>query len=63
MLSKLSYLKSNLALTLGYPNPSLNNSALSFIYKYFGFKSPFWRYSPYRAIIYSLIKVNVTIRS
>ena len=28
MLSKLSYLKSNIALTLGYLNPALNNSAL-----------------------------------
>ena len=28
MLSQLSYLNSNLALTLGYLNPALNNSAL-----------------------------------
>ena len=28
MLFKLSYLKSNIALTLGYLNPALNNSAL-----------------------------------
>ena len=28
MLSKLSYLNSNIALTLGYLNPALNNSAL-----------------------------------
>ena len=28
MLFKLSYLNSNLALTLGYLNPGLNNSAL-----------------------------------
>ena len=28
MLSKLSNLNSNLALTLGYLNPALNNSAL-----------------------------------
>ena len=28
MLFKLSYLNSNLALTLGYLNPALNNSAL-----------------------------------
>ena len=27
---KLSYLNSNLALTLGYLNPSLNNSALKY---------------------------------
>ena len=27
MLSKLSYLNSNIALTLGYLNPALNNSA------------------------------------
>ena len=30
MLFKLSYLNSNLALTLGYLNPGLNNSALTF---------------------------------
>ena len=30
MLSKLSYLSSNIALTLGYLNPALNNSALLF---------------------------------
>ena len=29
MLSKLSYLNSNIALTLGYLNPALNNSALN----------------------------------
>ena len=29
MLFKLSYLNSNLALTLGYLNPALNNSALT----------------------------------
>ena len=28
MLFKLTNLNSNLALTLGYPNPALNNSAL-----------------------------------
>ena len=28
MIFKLSYLNSNLALTLGYLNPALNNSAL-----------------------------------
>ena len=28
MILKLSYLNSNLALTLGYLNPALNNSAL-----------------------------------
>jgi len=28
MLSKLSYLNSSIALTLGYLNPALNNSAL-----------------------------------
>ena len=32
MLFKLSNLNSNLALTLGYLNPALNNSALDFIY-------------------------------
>ena len=32
MLFKLSYLNSNLALTLGYLNPALNNSALVFYY-------------------------------
>ena len=31
MLFKLSNLNSNLALTLGYLNPALNNSALLFI--------------------------------
>ena len=31
MLFKLSNLNSNLALTLGYLNPALNNSALVFI--------------------------------
>ena len=31
MLFKLSNLNSNLALTLGYLNPALNNSALAFI--------------------------------
>ena len=31
MLFKLSNLNSNLALTLGYLNPALNNSALIFI--------------------------------
>ena len=30
MLSKFSYLNSNIALTLGYLNPALNNSALLF---------------------------------
>ena len=30
MLFKLSNLNSNLALTLGYLNPALNNSALTF---------------------------------
>ena len=30
MLSKLSYLNSNIALTLGYLNPALNNSAQMF---------------------------------
>ena len=30
MLFKLSNLNSNLALTLGYLNPALNNSALAF---------------------------------
>ena len=30
MLSKLSNLNSNLALTLGYLNPALNNSALEY---------------------------------
>ena len=30
MLIKLSNLNSNLALTLGYLNPALNNSALTF---------------------------------
>ena len=29
MLSKLSYLNSNIALTLGYLNPALNNLALA----------------------------------
>ena len=33
MLSKLSYLNSNIALTLGYLNPALNNSAL--VLKYY----------------------------
>ena len=32
MLFKLSNLNSNLALTLGYLNPALNNSALVYIY-------------------------------
>ena len=32
MLFKLSNLNSNLALTLGYLNPALNNSALEFEY-------------------------------
>ena len=32
MLSKLSNLKSNLTLTLGYLNPALNNSALKLIF-------------------------------
>ena len=31
MIFKLSYLNSNLALTLGYLNPALNNSALELI--------------------------------
>ena len=30
MLSKLSYLNSNIALTMGYLNPALNNSALAY---------------------------------
>ena len=30
MLSKLLYLNSNIALTLGYLNPALNNSAQDF---------------------------------
>ena len=34
MLFKLSNLNSNLALTLGYLNPALNNSALYNIYEY-----------------------------
>ena len=34
MLFKLSNLNSNLALTLGYLNPALNNSALGFTKKY-----------------------------
>ena len=33
MLFKLSNLNSNLALTLGYLNPALNNSALSNLVK------------------------------
>ena len=32
MLFNLSNLNSNLALTLGYLNPALNNSALNIIY-------------------------------
>ena len=35
MLFKLSYLNSNLALTLGYLNPALNNSALETNYRIF----------------------------
>ena len=31
MIFKLSYLNSNLALTLGYLNPALNNSALGIV--------------------------------
>ena len=40
MLFKLSNLNSNLALTLGYLNPALNNSALDhtiLVFNYFGF--------------------------
>ena len=41
MLFKLSYLKSNLALTLGYPNPSLNNSAFSLSISILDLSPPF----------------------
>ena len=42
MLFKLSKLNSNLALTLGYLNPALNNSALKFNTKSIELTS--WRY-------------------
>ena len=35
MLLKISNLNSNLALTLGYLNPALNNSALEYIFELF----------------------------
>ena len=38
MIFKLSYLNSNLALTLGYLNPALNNSALMFWIGFVKFK-------------------------
>ena len=33
MLSELSYLNSNIALTLGYLNPALNNSAQDYVHQ------------------------------